>query len=245
MKTFAIAISILLFLIGCSSDQADPHDVEKIIKNRLENNEVEINLIKDELKAHQIDTRQKNINLITKIEQLHKDIIKLNHVIDINNSKNALALTNAFIEKKIKSVYAFNTIPLQLDYRLPKSILKLQVALLETSVLIDSKDKYDFGELVRFDKLQVFVIPDKAFINGGEVVSGKVIYGAVVDINVSKKIIKKILVNGHPAIADTTGWNFSFIPSAKGKGISNYDLTARVVIGDTTLSSKSTIYIQH
>jgi hypothetical protein len=72
----------ILALSSCNYERIYINDVDKLLSNQLDNNDRQLAKIKEEIKKFKIETITKNVQLIDRLETLHRQLLTLNDSID-------------------------------------------------------------------------------------------------------------------------------------------------------------------
>ena len=246
MRLFVI-ISLLTLTTSCTYERVFIGDVDKLTENQLKNNRIEIDRIKREIREFKIAHFKKNISLMEKLDQLHKNIEILNDSLDLVDRDIALNKTITFITQNFSELDFFNEIPLELDQDTPRPLLKLHVSTLEANLIRQNRMTYDFGHvLLRFDHMTAQIKPSKTIIKSGEKISLEFLIVAESNVVDLKDVLKKVTLNGNEILIGKDGWKFEITPTSEGKGLVPFELNSEMTLNDTTvLKGKNTIYIQN
>jgi hypothetical protein len=241
-----LVISIALFLSSCNYERIFISDVDKLVANQVENNRYEIDRIGAELKDWKIDKRKKNITLLSHLDEFHNKVLSLNDSIDIGDKDSAIHKAIDFIAKNFTEIDSFNEIPLEIDKDTPRSLIKLHISKLEALLIGQHRHRYDYGDVkIHFDHITIRAFPSKTLIKNGEALTGQLIVIAEPAFEASKKIIKKMTLNGQEVRADKNGWNFEIRPTVKGNGLKAFELKSEAILEDTILTGTQLIYVQN
>ena len=239
-------IIVPLILTNCTYDKVLLNDVSKLVSNQMENNRIEIQRIKEEIKAMNIDKLNKNISLVNRLDSLHQYVLRLNDILDSVDQDVALRLTTDFRNRQFYDLNMFNEVPLELNSATPNPLLKLHISTLEAFLITQQRSRFDFGVTIGFDSLAMQISPKKVIFNKGEKITGKLIIVGAVRPQTSKKVIKKMTLNGQEIMGTKEGWEFEFKPDVVGKGLLEYELKCEAVVNDTTtLKGRQIIYIRN
>ena len=124
-KSMRLVLMIFLTTLttSCNYERVFIGDVDKLTANQMENNQIEIDRIKREIKEFKIENREGNISLMDKLDQLHESVRVLNDSIDLVDKNTALSRTIDFINKNFNNLESFNEVPLQVDEDTPRPLL--------------------------------------------------------------------------------------------------------------------------
>lgn len=236
-----------LILTNCTYEKVLLNDVDKLVSNQMENNRVEIDRIKREIKGLGIEKLGKNVSLMNRLDTLHENVVRLNNIVDTVDQDVALRLVMAFREQYFNDLDFFSEVPLELNSATPNPLFKLHIATLEAFLVMQKRGQYDFepGDLIGFDSLAMQINTDKTIISKGEKLSGQLILVGASTFKTSKHIIKRMTLNGQEISASKYGWKFEIRPSMAGTGLVEYELKCEAVVNDTTLVGRRTIYIRN
>src|SRR5687767_1421143 len=112
-------ILILLVLTSCNHDKISSVDADKLVNNQLENNRIEIDRIKREIKEFKLEKREKNIVIMDNLDQLHKSVLTLNDSIDSGDNDVMLKRTIDFINRNFDDLDSFNEVPFEMNENTP------------------------------------------------------------------------------------------------------------------------------
>jgi hypothetical protein len=188
-----------LILTSCDNGKISNGDVDKLVVNQLENNKIEIDRIKREIRDFKLEKRTKNIALMEKLDQVHNRILSLNDSIDSVDKNIVTERAIEFIHSNFHDLESFNELPLEIDEGTPRRLLKLRISTLEAFSIREQRLRYDFGDEgpgIRFDHATIKIETSKAIVKRGEKITGKLIFGAEANYEDSKKVVKKMLLNG-------------------------------------------------
>jgi hypothetical protein len=214
----------------------------------MENNRIEIDRIRREIKAFEIDRLPENVSLIDRLDSLHESIEELNNIIDSVDQDVALRLTISFRDTHFRDLDSFNEVPLELNSATPSPLFKLHISTLEAFLIRQKRLYYAYhpGDRISFDTVTMHISANKTIINKGEKLSGQLILVGTVNFDATKKIIKKMTLNGQEITAAKDGWRFEIEPDVSGTGLTEYELKCEAVLDDsTTLKGRHIIYVRN
>lgn len=235
-----------ILLLCCACDRASDRDINSLTDNQLKNNLTEIDQIKLDMIGLEIEKLPRNIELLDNLKRMHAEILLMADSVETMNKNAANKRILNFIERNFKDLTSFNQEPLAITQSIAPSLLRLHVSKLEAFLINEKRGQYDFPDnKIAFDHVTLQIIPTKTIINKNEKIAGHLVLSAVASFKNSRKMVKKMTLNGKEIIAGENGWGFEIKPGVTKSGLNEYELKAEVELGDTTLITKQVILVKN
>lgn len=245
MKALFLILSTLLIL-SCTSERIYTTDIDKLIADQVENNEHEIQRIKNELNEFKIDKVEGNVDIVERMDILHAKVLKLIDSLDYDDKGKALKRTVQFIDKNFTDLESYKEAHLRLDEITPRSLLKLRVCILEAFYIRQQRLRYDFEvDGVRFNYTNIIIRPTKTILKKGEKLTGELFLGAESNFEDSQRVIRKMIINGKEVEATREGWTFEFVPNVNGPGMQLYELRCEAILHGKVVNGHNIVYVQN
>ena len=246
-KITLLSIVLILTCTECSQNSTDDNSTS-LIEIQLADNMALIDDIQNEMIGLKIDSIKGNLNLITKLENLHEENVIIQRKIDESNHATAAELTLNFIKEHFPEAFSAKR-KWSLNGETSKSMLKLYLTMWEAFHIKESKSQYDFGDTnVRFDEIILQARLSKTVIKKGEKVTGDIVVTAEPDVESLVKVFTRVRINGKEIIPTKQGWKFEITPSVTGTGLVPYEFTCEAFLkgpGADTLRTTGVVYIQN
>ncbi|NOS92971.1 MAG: hypothetical protein HOP30_13690 [Cyclobacteriaceae bacterium] len=244
MRQFIKMVVCSFLFISCSNDRVFNSDVDKLTSNRLHSNQLEIDNIQKELQGEDRKISKENSTLLTRMQNLHKAVVKLNNSLDTKDKATALQLVNDFIVSGFEELRINNQTVIPFDAETPKSLMKLHVATLEAFMIEEQRKK--MRSMMHLDSIAVVMVPSKLIVKKGEKIAGKAAIVLFSEYSSTKTMFSKILINGNELKRGKDSWEFEVMP--KGKEVGPIELHAEAIYSDPkvghSVKGKQVVYIQ-
>lgn len=239
-----IIIILTVLITGCTSDRIYIDDVNHLLADQLESNLIEIDRIKKDISQYKIDHVEFNISLMKHLDQLHHDILLFLDSVDIDEKSKAYNRVMRFINRNFTDL-EYHPIPkTKKEEFTPRALLKMRIAMLEAYYIRQQRLRYDFEiDGMRFNYTTVHIRPSKTILKIGEKLTGELVLGAESNFDDSRKVIRKMILNGQEVEASKDGWHFEIVPQVDGRGLQLYELRCEAIIHGKVLSGRNLVYV--
>lgn len=259
MRSTFLFILVILSVSSCTYERIYVDDVEMMLTNQLKNNTIEIGRIRNELQKLQIETIDRNINLMARMEILHTDVLLFLDSLDRLARDQRILRTRDFIRTHFDNSDAPARIQLEISDDMPPSLIKLHLAALEGFYISEQGRRYTYEEYpIILDNVEAVIIPEKRICKNGESLRGKVLLMATASDDAHRKnarYIKTIMLNEQPLDDDGKfEMKLKLPPVKKTKSktkskiqpvtLTEIKLRAAVMLPDTVLVTETTVYVK-
>jgi hypothetical protein len=243
---YLIVTWTILTLSSCNYERVYISDVDKLLSNQVDNNERQLDKIKEEIKRFKIERIKENILLIDRLESLHENLLTLNDSIDTLDKGQRIYKAKQFIDRHLNDLEYYEKNPLELTEETPSALIKLHLAILEGFYLKEKGVRYAFEDYtLSLDKLQPLIIPDKILFRKGENITGRILLISTTDdpemLVQNSKVVKKMEING-TEIKNENGLGRFQISDVTGSG--EVTLTTLVTLPNTVMKAQTKIYVR-
>jgi hypothetical protein len=230
-------------MIGCSYEKVFNSDIDKFLAAQLQNNRLEIDQVKNDLKDLKIDTLRRNVALVGRLELLHKQLLTFSDSLDSLDKRYIKEAAMKFIDNTFDDLDSFNEAAFEVDENTPRQLVKLHLAMLESHFISQHRFRYDYNDSsVPFDHFAIAIVPSKTTYKQGENITGELIFCIQADFKALSKVMKAVKINGQIVAPGDNGWQFE-IPSGLNAG--EHQLSSEAIMSDgKTFQGTRKIHVQ-